>query len=261
MKKHALVVTVLLAYSFFPAPYCGAEKIYYTDGKVADERVISRSKDTLVLARTDGEASVKRDRIDKILNDDGSVSKYDYEGLCNAIKDAVKAGKYADAAAFCDVLLQTFSKSSEIHYLRAVLNHKAGNLSRTKEDYSYVLEKGTIDAKILNNLGAIYATDKENEKAIEMFNKALEKDPGMTEAHFNLAGLLLMRKDYPGAISEYNKVVEKEPDNTEALYNLGVAHSNRGDKTEAKACWRKVLSVDPQNFDAKAAMDALSHGN
>ncbi|MFA5164548.1 MAG: tetratricopeptide repeat protein [Candidatus Omnitrophota bacterium] len=261
MRKHALAVTVLLAYSFFPAPYCGAEKIYYIDGRVADERVVSRSKDTLVLARPDGEASVKRDRIDRILNDDGSVSRYDYEGLCNAIKDNVKEGKYAEAAAFCDVLLQTFSKSSEIHYLRAVLNHKAGNLSRTKEDYSYVLEKGTIDAKILNNLGAIYATDNENEKAIEMFNKAIEKDSGLTEAHFNLAGLLLMGKDFPGAINEYKKVVEKEPDNIEALYNLGVAHFNRGDRSLARACWKKVLSIDPQNPDAKTALNTLSSAN
>ncbi len=261
MKKHSLAVAVLFAYLLLPVADCAAEKIYYTDGRAVDERVVSRNKDTLVLARTDGEAQVKRDRIDRILNDDGSISKYDYEGLCNAIKDNVKEGKYAEAAAFCDTLLQTFSKSSEIHYLRAVLNHKAGNLSRTKEDYNYVLEKGTIDAKILNNLGAIYATDKENEKAIEMFNKALEKDPGMTEAHFNLAGLLLMKKDYPGAISEYNKVVEKEPDNTEALYNLGVAHSSRGDKAEAKACWKKILAVDPMNPDAKAALDALQPGN
>lgn len=261
MKRHALAIGILLAYSLCFAPACPAEKIYYTDGKVADERVVSRSKDILVLARTDGEVKIKRDRIERILNDDGSVSKYDYEGLCNAIKDNVKEGKYAEAAAFCDTLLQTFSKSSEIHYLRAVLNHKAGNLSRTKEDYNYVLEKGAIDARILNNLGAIYAIDKENEKAIEMFNKALEKDPGMTEAHFNLAGLLLMRKDYPGAINEYNKVVGKEPDNIEALYNLGVAYSNRGDKTEARACWKKVLSVDPMNPDAKTALEALSQGN
>ncbi len=261
MKRHALAITVLLAYLLSSGPDCRAEKIYYTDGRVADERVVSRNKDTLVLARPEGEANVKRDRIDKILNDDGSVSKYDYEGLCNAIKGNVKEGKYAEAAAFCDVLLQTFSKSSEIHYLRAVLNHKAGNLSRTKEDYNYVLEKGAIDAKILNNLGAIYATDKENEKAAEMFNKAIEKDPGMSEAHFNLAGLLLMRKDYPGAISEYKKVVEKEPDNIEALYNLGVAYSNRGDKAEARACWKKILSVDPMNPDAKTALEALSQGN
>lgn len=261
MKRTITAIAALLACLTVFKPSCEAEKIYYIDGRVVDEKVVSRNKDMIKINRSSGEVSVKRDRIDKILNDDGSVSKYDYEGICNAIKDNVKEGKYAEAAAWCDTLLQTFSKSSEIHYLRAVLNHKAGNLAKTQEDYNFVLEKGAIDAKILNNLGAIYATDKQNEKAVEMFNKALEKDPGLTEAHFNLAGILLMGKDYPGAINEYNRVIEKEPDNVEALYNLGVAYSNRGDNASAKGCWKKILAVDPQNFEARTALDALSSGN
>ncbi|MFA5149135.1 MAG: tetratricopeptide repeat protein [Candidatus Omnitrophota bacterium] len=261
MKRTITVIAAMLACLLAFKPSCEAEKVYYTDGRVADEKIISRSRDTIKLTRTSGEVSVKRDRIDKILNDDGSVSRYDYEGICNAIKDKVKEGKYAEAASFCDTLLQAFPKSSEIHYLRAVLNHKAGDLSKTKEDYNFVLEKGTVDAKILNNLGAIYATDKDNAKAAEMFNKAIEQDPSLAEAHFNLAGMLVMDKDFPGAINEYNKVIEKEPDNVEALYNLGAAYSSRGDNVSAKGCWKKILAVDPQNFEAKAALDAISAGN
>jgi tetratricopeptide (TPR) repeat protein len=240
---------------------CRAEKIYYIDGRIVDEQIAGRSKDVIMIQRSSGTVSVKRDRIDKILADDGSISKYDYEGICNAIKDKVKESNYAEAASLSELLLKSFSKSAEVHYLNAVLNHKAGNIAKTKEDYNFVLESGTVDAKILNNLGAIYATDRDNDKAIEMFNQAIEKDPGLTEAHFNLAGLLLQKKDYPGAINEYNKVIEREPDNTEALYNLGVAYFSRGDPSSARNNWKKILSVDPNNTEAKDALNALSSGN
>ncbi|MFA5093817.1 MAG: tetratricopeptide repeat protein [Candidatus Omnitrophota bacterium] len=260
MKKTLLLCLILLLYIAVLSE-CRADKIYYIDGRIVDEQIAGRNKDVIKIQRSSGTVSVKRDRIDRILSDDGSISKYDYEGICNAIRDKVKEGNYAEAASLSDLLLQSFSKSAEVHYLSAVLNHKAGNISKTKEDYNFVLESGTVDAKILNNLGAIYATDRDNDKAIEMFNQAIEKDPGLTEAHFNLAGLLLEKKDYPAAINEYNKVIEREPDNTEALYNLGVAYFNRKDLSSARNNWKRILSVDPDNREAKAALNALSSGN
>lgn len=261
MKKTYLVLSVFFLWSLALPSLCEAEKVYYSDGRVADEQVLYRDKETIRVKRPSGDANVDRSRILKIINDDGSISKYDYESVCGAIKDKVREGKYAEAAAFCDILLQSFSKSAEIHYLRGVLNHKAGNLAKTKEDYTFILDNDITDARVLNNLGVIYAADKENEKAVELFNKAIERDPGLAEAHYNLGGIFLLTGDYDGAISEYTKVVDKEPENIEALYHLGRAYAGKKDYTSARDQWNRILSIDRENLEAKRALESLSGGN
>ena len=248
-----MVFGLLLAYR--PA---AAEKIFYKDGTVATEQVIGRDKNSVWVKGPSKDTAINPDRIEKILNDDGSVSKYDYGMILKTIEAKVKAGKYGEASDLCDLLLQSFPKSNEVHYLRAVLNHKAGRFSKTAEDYKFIIDSQDSDAKVLNNLGAIYAADKDNQHAMEMFKKAAEKNGDMPEVHYNLAFLFLQAKDYNNAIDEYNKVIEKEPDNTTALYNLGVAYAFKGDYAGAKDQFQKVLAIDKADESAKKALEALS---
>lgn len=235
-----------------------AEKIYYKDGTTVTEQIVYRGKNSLWVRHPAEDVAINLERIEKIENDDGSISKYDYGAILKMIEDKTKKGKYEEAADLCDVLLESFPKSNEVHYLRAVLNHKAGRLSKTAEDYKFIIDNQSNDAKVFNNLGAIYASDKDNQRALDMFRKAAEKNGDMPEVHFNLAFLYLQEQDYNSAINEYNKVIAGEPDNTTALYNLGVAYALKGDNAEAKNLFQKVLEIDKGDDSAKRALQALS---
>ncbi|MDD4879342.1 MAG: glutamate--tRNA ligase [Candidatus Omnitrophica bacterium] len=235
-----------------------AEKIFYKNGTSATEQVIGRDKNSVWLKDPSGDITINPDRIEKILNDDGSISKYDYGTILKTIEEKVKAGSYGEAADLCDLLVQSFPKSNEVHYLRAVLNQKAGRLSKTTEDYKFIIDSKDGDAKVFNNLGAIYAADKNNQLAMEMFKKAAEKNGDIPEVHYNLAFLFLQAKDYDSAIDEYNKVIAKEPDSTTALYNLGVAYAFKGDYAGARDRFQKVLAIDKGDQSAKKALKGLS---
>ena len=235
-----------------------AEKIYYNSGKVANEKVLYRDKKSLWVKRPSEDTAINLELIEKIQNDDGSISKYDYGTILKTIEDKTKSGKYEEAADLCDLLLQSFPKSNEVHYLRAVLNHKAGRLSKTTEDYKFIIDNQGSDAKVFNNLGAIYASDKDSQHAMEMFSKAAEKSGDMPEVHYNLAFLFLQAKDYDGAIKEYNKVLAKEPDNATALYNMGVAYAFKGDYADARNQFQKVIEIDKNDEKAKQALEAIS---
>jgi tetratricopeptide (TPR) repeat protein len=235
-----------------------AEKIYYTDGTSAAEQVIGRDKNSVWVKRPSNDIAITLERIEKIQNDDGSVSKYDYGTILKTIEEKVKAGNYNEAADLCDLLLQSFPKSNEVHYLCAVLNQKAGRFPKTAEDYKFIIDNQVGDANVFNNLGAIYASDKDNQRAMEMFKKAAEKNGDMPEVHYNLAFLYLQSKDYTGAIDEYNKVLVKEPDNTTALYNLGVAYALKGDYAGARDQFQKVLAINKADESAQKALKALS---
>ena len=253
MKKSALFFTVFL----LAAPsLCRAEKIYLSDGAVRNESIAYRDKNSLWIKHPDGVIGINLNRITKIENDDGSLSKYDYDNICKKIQQLVKEEKFSEAATTCDMLLETFPDSTKIHYMKALLNHRAGNTGETIGDYKFILDKDVEDPKVMNNLGAIYASDKNTKQATEMFDKAAKKNPGMPEPHENLAMLFMSLKDYNSAIEEYKKVIEKEPENTGALYNLGVAYINTKDYQEAREAMEKVLAV---NKDDRGAKDALKY--
>ena len=255
----AKTLSVLLAAGFLMS--CRdlrAEKIYYKDGTTVTGQVIGRDKNSVWVKGSPKDTAINPDRIEKILNDDGSISKYDYGTILRTIENKVKAGNYNEAADLCDLLVQSFPKSNEVHYLRAVLNQKAGRLSKTAEDYKFMIDSQDTDAKVLNNLGAVYASDKDNQRAMEMFKKAAEKNGDMPEVHYNLAFLFMQAKDYNAAIDEYNKVIAKEPGDTTALYDLGVAYAFKGDNSAARDQFQKVLVIDNADESAKKALKALS---
>jgi len=257
-KKYVFTLILVGLNLFFTCQSCRAERLCYKTGDTAVEQVLYRDKHSLWVRRPSGDVAISLESIEKIKNDDGSISKYDYGTILNTIEENVRKAKYDEAADLCDLLLQSFSKSNEVHYLRAILNHKAGRLSKSMEDYKFIIDNQGGDAKVFNNIGVIYASGKDNERAVEMFNKAVEKNAEIPEIHYNLAFLFLQAKDYNGAISEYNKVITKEPDSIDALYNLSVAYAKNGDYPAAKDRLQKILAIDSNDESAKQALDALS---
>jgi len=223
-KKRVLSAVAIIAAFLLPRQTLLAEKVYYKNGTEAYEQIIGRDKDSIQVRRAFGDSVVNLERIEKIENDDGSISKYDYNALLKAIEEKVKNGRYDEAADLCGILLESFPKSNEIRYLRATLNHKAGRLAKTVEDYKFIIDNNGASASVFNNLGEIYASGKDNQGAIEMFMRASAK----------------------------------EPDNITALYNLGVAYAAKGDYAEAKNQLNKVIAIDSGDENAKQALRALS---
>ena len=59
-----------------------------------------------------------------------------------------------------------------------------------------------------------------------------------------------VNKEYDKAISFYLKAIELKPDYAEAYYNLGLAYKNQGNLTKAIESYKKAIEVDPDHADA-----------
>jgi len=257
MKRHYVLFIIALFLSLTASDFCYAEKIYCKDGKVVYGNIIYRTKSSIWVRHASGAVGVSLDNIDRIENDDGSISRYDYKFFYNATQDYVSQKNYSEAINMCSLLLKSFPDNAQIHYLRAIISHKLGYAEQAIQDYNFLIENGLADADVFNNLGAIYADNKEYKKAAELFSMALKSDLKMTEAYNNLAEVLMQIKDYNGAIKEYNKVLKLEADNTRALYNSGIAYMKKGMYGKAREMWEKILSIKPDDADAKRALERL----
>ena len=261
MRKILILFNTLIFIFLINYPECNAEKLYLKDGRIISGEITHRRWDTVWIEYMQGSIGINISTIDRIDNDDGSISKYDYESLSNMIKNSIRQKDYNSATRFCSLLLESFPNNAQIRYLRGNLNQKVGNLKEAIQDYNFLIQHKVADAIIINNLGAIYVDQKEYQKAIELFTNAIEKNPNMAEAHNNLAELFLLTKNSSRAIEEYNKTIQLEPKNITALYNLGIVYMNNGDYPKAKEQWEKILALNPEDDDISKVLEYLKFKN
>lgn len=107
-------------------------------------------------------------------------------------------------------------------------------------------------------LGMYYQETGDHEKAIQIYNKILEKDPDFHFALFNIGFIqLVYLKDYPAAIEYFDRTIDFDPQYTDAFYNRGFAYELSGDITHSKSDYRKALELSPNYEKAIVGLNRI----
>ena len=75
---------------------------------------------------------------------------------------------------------------------------------------------------------------------------ALKLNPQMWKVYKNLGGLYLSYKDFDKAIAFAQKAIELHPNDPELYTNLGIIYFQMRDDTAARTAFHKALQIDPQ---------------
>ncbi|MBI2119290.1 MAG: tetratricopeptide repeat protein [Elusimicrobia bacterium] len=100
--------------------------------------------------------------------------------------------------------------------------------------------------RALNNLGMLYAENKEVEKAKLAFEMALQLNPNVSGVYYNL-GKLLSEKNDLKAESFYLKAIELEPKNKEALKALAFFYFQNRFFSKAQIFYERALKIMPNS--------------
>ena len=257
MHRNLILLNLLVLVFLARLSFSNAETIYCKDAKVVKGKITYRSRHSVWLSNELGSLGIGMQNIDKIENDDGSISKYDLRTLYKKSQDYIEKGEYSEAIKLYNILIETLPDDVEIHYLRGILNHKIGEFNEAIKDYDFLIKNEAADAKIFNNLGSIYASKREYREAKKWFARAIKEDSRLVEAYNNIADILLQAGDYKYAIAEYKRVIKLDPHNIEALYNLGVIYMKKGNYVLAKKQWEKVLEIQPEDNEAKNSLEYI----
>jgi tetratricopeptide (TPR) repeat protein len=93
--------------------------------------------------------------------------------------------------------------------------------------------------------------DKQYEKAIECFDKAIETDPNFSPAFFNKGYVLICQRSYEEALEWVNKAINLDPKNTYTRNYRGYARLGLKLYDEAIRDFDKAIELDPKtNADA-----------
>ena len=105
-------------------------------------------------------------------------------------------------------------------------------------------------ANVHLDLGKTYYEQGLEEKALEEFNRALEENPLLMEAHMGMGDVHRGRKDYQTAGVAYERAAELAPTSFHAHYYLGLMKQLVGDLAAAVRVYLRALTINPDSFEA-----------
>ena len=104
--------------------------------------------------------------------------------------------------------------------IKAYEYHKDNKLEEAKQTYISALKLDATNYEAYNNLGVIYNQLRENQNAIECYQKAISNNPNFVNAHSNLALNYHNNGDLENSFKHYVKFLELRSDNTITNSNI-----------------------------------------
>ena len=98
------------------------------------------------------------------------------------------------------------------------------------------------------NLAMAYWARKEEDKAIEHLEKAIEMDPGYSDAYNHLGAILIMKRDYDQAFEVLMKALVFDNEHPQAHNNLGLVLLKKRNLVAAVSEFKKALAADEEAF-------------
>lgn len=115
------------------------------------------------------------------------------------------------------------------------------------EAYRRVLEVDPAFAGALVNLGTLFFTVRDLDKAQHYYASAIAADPGYALAHFNLGNLYDEQGNRLGALKEYLSAIRLQPTYADAHYNIALLYQASGEVMRAVRHWKIYLKLDPMS--------------
>ncbi len=206
----------------------------YKLGKLVLENITSMIKATRGLkegnkAEIEADRKVLEDINNKILEAEAGknykkaieANRNDYEEYLALSQAYRKFGKYKEAVEICQKVLSAIP-SCAIAYVE---------------------------------LGHCYR-DRDNQKAEEMYKKAIELQPENSAWHEAIGTFYKYRNKYTKAKEEFKKALELSPQNYEACIALGWCYEKEGEYKKAEDLFKRAIEVDPSNDLAYGAIAA-----
>ena len=153
--------------------------------------------------------------------------------------------------------LQTDPSSNYLKARLAILNFTAGDVPAAVRFADDVAEAPGLDAQVLGQLGGMYAAAGKPDKALRLFNRAIEQEPQRSE-HFFAKGLLLAnQKQYAEAEDTIRSGIKVSPDSAVGYYYLGRIGVEARDFDKATTHFEQAVTLNPAFEPAYVALGSV----
>ncbi|HWP34798.1 MAG TPA: tetratricopeptide repeat protein [Thermodesulfobacteriota bacterium] len=132
-----------------------------------------------------------------------------------------------------------------------------GNLDKARQLLQQSLDKDPSKPNVYIRLADLAAQDEDFATAIQMLERARLVSPGNLEAHFKLAHYMRAAGDARGAVRVLEQVLELDATNRSALRELRELYVDLGDWERAYRAQRELVRLSPGGRSAPAQQELL----
>lgn len=149
-------------------------------------------------------------------------------------------------------------EEAETWFQRGVEFEQSGSpIDQAIDAYKLAISLDPVMAAAMVNLGTIYFTARDFDRAGKYYLRALEANPKYPLAHFNMGNLCDEKGDRTKALFHYQTALKLDPVYADAHYNLALLHQSTGQVMKAVRYWRSYLKLDPTSQWAEIARREL----
>ena len=94
------------------------------------------------------------------------------------------------------------------------------------------------------------AKQKEYEKSIEHYDKAIGLKPDLAEAYYNRGDAYRNTSDFDRALDDYTQAIKLNPDSADTYNNRGITYNGKGDFDRAIEDFNKAINLNPDDATA-----------
>lgn len=197
-----------------------------------------------------------------------TVSPADTSDLYYAAGNAINGKDYDSALSYYEKLIEmgytgirkefvaTDVETGEVVAFRTE-NERNTNMLTGQYNNPDDRTTSSVRGDMLTNMTLILMTKGDNEKAMEVMQKARQENP-------NDITLIRSEADMAykmGNMARYNElmkeVIASDPNNPELYYNLGVGSAQNGETEKAKEYYKRAIELNPKYTNAQINMAAL----
>ncbi|MDR2110886.1 MAG: tetratricopeptide repeat protein [Spirochaetaceae bacterium] len=180
-------------------------------------------------------------------------------GLCYT-----KLERYDDALLYLEQVVTSGSDPLRVYQCRMTLAYIYAITHRAKLaefELRHLVNKGFESAQIFTTLAYAAWSQRQYDKAVELYEKALDLDGNNTTA-MNGLGFILADTDTDvlRGLRFCRKAVDRKPQSAAYLDSLGWAYFKSGDPVEARVWLRRAMEIAPQQREIRQHMRIVVGG-
>lgn len=157
-----------------------------------------------------------------------------------------------------ETLIKDFPNSINPIMLMGNLWERHGEATRALEYFDKVLEKDPERPDVYKSIGWFYMNKEQYVQAIGYWQKALEIDPNTPGMHYNIALALMGQNKQMEAIEELEKDIQISPGSSSSYFLLGQLYLRQKEYEKAGNNYEKAIEIEPNHTNAYYGLFTLS---
>jgi tetratricopeptide (TPR) repeat protein len=172
------------------------------------------------------------------------------------IQRLIESQDLAGATKLLDEAMKEFPGDSGFDNLRGVIEAQRGNRKAAETSFSRAVRRSTQFTAAYLNLGRLYQENSANDpqsaqKALEVYARLLEYEPGNEEANYQSAAILLQQGKFQESLERLSKLSEEVQGRAQALSIFCADYAGTGNPQAADDAAARLLA-DPEFSEADA---------